>query len=180
MLIAVFAVGGIGASVDPFLGFILAAVIYFVGILGLNAVMIPLQFHAELANRFDLGGGFRFATSFLKLVGGKAVVAYLVYNLLTIPLVMLGLLACFVGVYPASIVAIMAGQHLMVQLYLEYLDRGGEEIVKTPTDADRRRRRRDEREAEYDEDDRGPRRRRREEVEDGDRFEDENDRGERR
>lgn len=147
MMLAVFAAMGVGAATDPLLGFALATLIYVGGIVGLNAVVIPIQFHAELANRFDLGGGFRFTMSFLKLVGGRALVAYLVFSLLTIPLMLAGMLACFVGMYPASVVAVMAGQHLMVQLYLDYLDRGGEEIVKTPTDGERRRRR-----DEYDDD----------------------------
>lgn len=179
LVLAVMVAVGIGASVDPILGAVLAVLIYVGGILLLNAVMIPIQFHAELANRFDLRGGFRFAVSFLKLVGGKALVAYLVFNLLTIPLTLVGLLACFIGVYPAVVVAMMAGQHLMAQLYLDYLSAGGEEIVKTPTDADRRRRRRDAEDAEYDdEDDRGRRPRLRDDEEDDDQYDD--DRGRRR
>jgi hypothetical protein len=164
-MVAIFGSIAVGAAANaPAVGVILGMLGYLVIALVGSALIVPMVFHAELANRFDLGGGFRFAVSFLKLVGGKAVVTYLVYCALTIPLVLVGLLACFVGVYPASVVAMMAGQHLMVQLYLDYLDRGGEEIVKTETDsAHRPRRRRDE--EEYDEpddaedDDRGRRRR---------------------
>ncbi|WP_202920853.1 DUF4013 domain-containing protein [Urbifossiella limnaea] len=143
LIAAVFAAVAVGAAANsPGVGAALAVAVYFFGIIGVNAIMIPVQFYAEMANRFDLGGAVRFTLSFMKLVGGRAVVALLVLMLLTVPLLFLGMLACFVGVYPASIVGMMAGQHLMVQLYLDYLDRGGEEIVKTPTDAERRRRRR--------------------------------------
>jgi hypothetical protein len=163
MLIGVFAIvaGGAAANAPGPVIVLAAAAFYFVAALGLNVVLIPVQFYAEMANRFDLGGAFRFALSFLKLVGVKAVVAFLVLTLLSIPLFLVGMLACFVGVYPATVIAMMANQHLMVQLYLDYLDRGGEEILKTPTVPERRRRRRDE-------------------EEDDDRYDDEDDRGERR
>ena len=52
---------------------------------------------------------------------------------------MLGLLCCYVGVFPAAVVCELAAQHLMVQLYLIYLDRGGEplpEYVPPPRDED--------------------------------------------
>ncbi|MFO0800882.1 MAG: DUF4013 domain-containing protein [Gemmataceae bacterium] len=143
LIAAVFAAIAIGAAANsPGLGIALVFAVYFFGIVGINAVMLPIQFHAEMANRFDLGGAFRFTVSFAKLVGGRALVAFLVLILLSVPLTFVGMLACFVGVYPATVIAVMAGQHLMVQLYLDYLDLGGEEIVKTPTDAERRRRRR--------------------------------------
>lgn len=163
VMLAAFAGGAaLGAAAgEPLVGFIVGMILYVVVALAVTGLMVPMVFHAEVANRFDLGGSFRFAVSFLKLVGGKAVVTYIVYCVLTIPLTLLGLLACFVGVYPATIVAVMAGEHLMVQLYLDYLSAGGEEIVKTPTDAERRRRRRrDEVEDEYDDepDDRDERR----------------------
>ncbi|HYH67775.1 MAG TPA: DUF4013 domain-containing protein, partial [Urbifossiella sp.] len=51
LLVAVFAAMGIGAAVDPVLGFVLAFLIYLGGILALNALVIPIQFHAELSNR---------------------------------------------------------------------------------------------------------------------------------
>jgi len=172
MLLAFAGGAAAGAAAgEPVVGFVVGGALYLVVGLTVSALTMPMVFHAELANRFDLGGGFRFAVAFLKLVGGKAVVTYLVYCVLTIPLTLVGLLACFIGVYPASVVAIMAGQHLMVQLYLDYLDRGGEEIEKTPTDADRRRRRRDE----EVEDDRSVERRR-DEVVDDDRHPYEEDR----
>ena len=142
-LVAIFGAIGLGAAINqPVIGMILGFLAYMLILLVGSAVLVPMVFHAELANRFDVGGGFRFAVSFLKLVGGKAIVTYVVFSLLTIPIVFVGLLLCFVGVYPASVVAMMAGQHLMVQLYLDYLDRGGEEIEKTETEQERRRSRR--------------------------------------
>ena len=85
-----------------------------------------------------------------ELVGGKAAVAYLVYMLISTPIALVGMLLCFIGVYPASTLTNMAAQHLMVQLYLDYLDRGGEEVVNEDAGG-RRKRPRDE--DEYDDPD---------------------------
>jgi hypothetical protein len=153
--VAIFGGIGLGAAINqPAVGMILGFMAYMLIALVGTALLMPMVFHAELANRFDIGGGFRFAVSFLKLVGGKAVVTYIVFTLLAVPITFLGLLLCIVGMYPALVLVMMAGQHLMVQLYLDYLDRGGEEIVKTETDQDRRRSRRRRRD-EDDEDDGG-------------------------
>lgn len=152
--VAIFGGMALGAAVkEPAVGLILGFGAYTVIILVGSAILVPLVFHAELANRFDVGGGFRFTMSFLKLVGGKAVVTYVVYTLISMPIVFLGFLLCFIGIYPAIVLTMMAGQHLMVQLYLDYLDRGGEEIEKTETDEDRRRSRRRRRDEEYDDED---------------------------
>jgi hypothetical protein len=43
---------------------------------------------------------------------------------------MLGMLLCFVGVYPAAAIANMAIQHIQTQLYLHYLEEGGEPIAE--------------------------------------------------
>lgn len=134
----------------PVVGLIaMVGLMVLAGIL-VTAVTIPLAFHAELANRFDLGGGLRFALDFWYRVGGTAVVVYLVFVPLAIALSVAGLLACFVGIYPMAALIQMAGQHLMTQVYLEYLDRGGEEIIRTEK---RRRRRRYDDDEEYDIDD---------------------------
>lgn len=127
-------------------GVVAAFLLVVVGSVAVAAVTVPLTFHAEIANRFDLGGGFRFAVDFLKRVGGLAVLTYILFVPLAMAAVFVGLLACFIGVYPVAALVQMAGQHLMTQLYREYLDRGGEEIVKT----EKRRRRR------YDDEDDGP------------------------
>jgi hypothetical protein len=145
---AVVAVGA--AAKQPVLGFVGAMFVYVVGAVALGALVFPMMFHAELANRFDLGGGFRFTLSFLKLVGGKAVVTYLVYMLISIPISFVGMLLCFIGLYPASTLTNMAAQHLMVQLYLDYLDRGGEEIVNEEAGGRRKRAREED---EYDDPD---------------------------
>jgi hypothetical protein len=67
---------------------------------------------------------------FWRLVGGKALVTALVFFPLSILVMIVGLLCCFVGIYVAATLVQLAAQHLMVQLYVEYLDRGGEPLFE--------------------------------------------------
>ena len=46
-----------------------------------------------------------------------------------IGIVLLGVLACYVGLYPAIAVLQIAAMHLRNQIYLDHLARGGEPIV---------------------------------------------------
>jgi hypothetical protein len=94
----------------------------------ITAFSAPMTFHAKLTGRFDLRGGLRFTLSFWMLGGGLAIVTGIIYVILSTVVLILGLLLCFVGVYPAAALIQMAQTHLMVQLYREYLDRGGEPL----------------------------------------------------
>jgi len=93
------------------------------------AVAIPMAFHAQLTKKFDFPGGFRFTRDFWRLVGGKFVLTGIVFIPLSTLVIFAGLLCCFVGVYPASTLVQLAAEHLMVQLYVEYLARGGEPLI---------------------------------------------------
>lgn len=92
-------------------------------------LVLPAKFHAEMTGRIDFGGAFRFVKQFWGLVGGTGVAAFVVTLLISLPLTFLGFLACFVGIYPMATILQMAFQHVQVQLYHLYLDRGGEPLV---------------------------------------------------
>jgi hypothetical protein len=134
----------------PILAFILLELVIVVAEIFHPILSVPMMFHAEITGRFDLGGAFRFARSFWALVGWVAIGTGLVYMFLALVITILGLLFFCVGVYPASAIVHMAGQHLMCQLYRLYLIRGGEplEEFKPP----RRRREEPEFDDEYDDD----------------------------
>lgn len=161
---AVVAIGiGIAAN-KPELALILTYAFMFPILIISMVASAPMTFHAELSGKFDLGAEFRFALSFWKIVGGQAIIAMLVFIPLSILVAIGGLLLCFVGVYPASALTQMAGQHILVQLYALYLERGGDPIPEfqpperydeeqDDNDRPRRRRRRDWEAEEDDEDD---------------------------
>ncbi|HEY3787315.1 MAG TPA: hypothetical protein VGL71_00615, partial [Urbifossiella sp.] len=85
-------------------------------------------FHAEMTKKFDLARGFRFTVQFWQTVGGVAFLTSILFVPLAVGVAILGLLCLIVGIYPAASLIQMAAQHLLVQLYREYLDRGGEPL----------------------------------------------------
>lgn len=128
ILPAVAIVAATAAADMLVVGAIVAAVILVVGTFGTAMVAWPWGLYAELTARFDLPGGWRFVKDFWSLLGVRAFLSILAFWLLGSLVGLLGMLACFVGVYPASIVVQMAGQHLLVQHYLLYLEAGGTPI----------------------------------------------------
>ena len=79
----------------------------------------------------------KFAIRFLRLCGVSTLVAVLMFTMLGSVLLTLGLLLCIVGVFPAAAIYQMAEQHMMSQLYLHYLEEGGEPIAKSGERIDR-------------------------------------------
>jgi hypothetical protein len=155
---AAVAIGfGVAAGIaggDPLIGFLVGITLFLAAWLGLILITVPMTFHAELINRFDLAEGFRFAQRFWSVAAGPAIAAGLIFIPLAMIVAILGLLCCFVGIYPASSIIQMAANHLTVQVYREYLERGGEpiELVDPEEFDDSRRDRRREREWEDDDD----------------------------
>ena len=122
MMASMFGGMAIGAAInDPMLGMFIAVAGYMVSYLLFIAFAVTMTFHSELVGRFDFGGGLRFTFQFLATVGGTAVLAAIAFSFLSFFVIIAGLLCCFVGIYPAIVVIQMAAQHLMVQLYIEYL-----------------------------------------------------------
>ena len=144
----------VAATFDPIAGLIVGILGYTASIFLIVAVSAPMQFHAELAGKLDFAAAFQFAKSFWFTVGAQAILAWLIFLPLSMFVVILGLLLCVVGVYPAAALVQMAGLHLMVQLYDEYLDRGGDPIreYEPPEEEDERRSRRRRRRDEEDDD----------------------------
>ena len=116
-----------GPNNPPFLFIAIFLVALLVPVL-VSVLSVPMMFHAEIAGKFDFGGAFRFAVAFWKLVGFVAIGTAFVFAFLSFFVSILGFLCCFVGIYPAQAIIQMASQHLLVQLYRIYLNRGGEPI----------------------------------------------------
>lgn len=128
-LVAGFVIDPPGPNNPPLLAIGLFFAAYAVGLALYFVVSVPVILHTELAATLDPAAAWRFTLDFWGRVGGRAVAAGLVFVPLSVAVILLGLLACFVGVYPASVLVQMAGTHVVVQLYRLYLDRGGEPIA---------------------------------------------------
>lgn len=58
---------------------------------------------------------------------------FVLYTLICLPLVLIGYLACFIGIFPVSVAMMVGFVHLRYQIYLNYLYKGGAPIpVKAP------------------------------------------------
>jgi hypothetical protein len=102
--------------------------LFFVLMIALTFLLVPLALWAGLAQEFKPGRMWAFMKEFLGLVLMEMVLAELFYFVSAIVISMVGLLLCFIGVYPAGVLITYARSHLAYQLYELYLERGGSEI----------------------------------------------------
>ena len=119
----------VGVATDEVVIGVLAGLVVYLPLVVCAAMLSwPLVLHAQLSQSFQLGESIRFTRSFVRMVGGQLFMSLLVHMLLSIPLTIVGLLLCFIGLYPAMMIQFMAQEHYMIQLYRLYLDEGGEPI----------------------------------------------------
>jgi len=96
------------ATVQAEAGMVVGIVGYTVSILAVTALAAPMQFHAELSNKFDFVGSLKFAWSAWTTVGLQMFLTWLVFIPISMIVAIAGLLLCFVGIYPASVLLQMA------------------------------------------------------------------------
>jgi Protein of unknown function (DUF4013) len=105
----------------------MAAVFIAVMVLAVAAItplLVRASLDPDVAAIFD----FAFARDFLNRVGRETVLSQLTHLAISLALFFGGVLACFVGVFPALAFGTLVQAHLMGQLYLLYLARGGRRI----------------------------------------------------
>jgi hypothetical protein len=114
-------------------GEILFAALAYIGIfsaaiIGMNLMIWPMELHAMKTRKLHLGAELKFAWQFLRVIGLETAVSIFLFNMLGQILLLLGLLCCLVGIYPAAAIYTMAEQHIMLQLYQRYIEEGGKPI----------------------------------------------------
>ena len=113
---------------------VILGVVFFVLYLGLAAalgiVITPLYLRAGLSGDFGSAFSMEFFRDFLKRVGKELVLAELFLVATATLLTLVGLLACYVGIFPAMSLLMFALHHLDYQLYELYLERGGTPIER--------------------------------------------------
>lgn len=137
MIIAGFASVGIArATNEPALVMVVAvvsfivaaAMIFFCSVL-VNAAMTRVELTEAIGPSLSPGPMF----SYGKRIWSKFFVATLAYGFLAMGLILLGMLLCFVGLYPATVAVQLGSLHLRWQLYEYQLAQGGESIqLKAP------------------------------------------------
>ena len=132
MIVGVLVVAGAAAAAGPDWGGVVGGVlglIMFFGLfafgLGLNFVIQPMFLRAGLSQDFGQAFNFSFVKDFCARVW-KEMLAFWLFVMVTGMLVALaGFVACFVGMYVAIAVLILAQAHGLFQLYELHLSRGG-------------------------------------------------------
>ena len=124
---------GVGVAVwqvseQPAAGIAVGVVSAIVTGVAVSLVNWPVTLHAQLSGGLDFADTLDFTRDFLRRVGWDTFGTLLAFVPIALGVSLLGMMACFVGIYPASVVLLAAQEHLMVQLYHRYLDAGGEPI----------------------------------------------------
>jgi hypothetical protein len=121
--------GGAAAGLIILLVVLFLIAIIFVG----NVVAIPFYLRAGLSRDFVTAFSLSFARDFLSRVGWESVLAQLFMLITSTACMLLGMLACFVGIYPAMAIVFMASHYIDYELYELYLERGGTPVeIKQP------------------------------------------------
>ena len=128
---AAFAVSDVGdePSAGIFVVMLLTmAAAYAFMLVAMNAVMTRADLTLDFGKTFQMGELFGYMRRTLGLTLGWT----LVFGLISIPIMILGMLAFFVGIFPASIVLNGAMAHLRAQIYEIDLSRGGSVMPIAP------------------------------------------------
>jgi hypothetical protein len=87
---------------------------------------------AEVTDDMNAGLKLREVLRMTRLVLKELIIGNLLIGLVAIPLVFVGMLACYVGIFPVAVVLQIVHAHFMAQVYELYLERGGEPLKAAP------------------------------------------------
>jgi hypothetical protein len=125
MMIAGFAAASADSPVLFFVFYGLFLVIYTVLMMMAGILTMPMYLRAGLSADFASAFSMEFFRDFMKRVGKEVVLAELFLMATGIVVSIVGLLLCYVGIFPAVALTTYARHHLEYQLYELYLERGG-------------------------------------------------------
>jgi hypothetical protein len=118
-----------------FLGFVvmgLGYMVYIALILIVSVAPVPLMLRVGITKNFKDAFELRWALSFFRKVWWELLVSGFVLYLAMVPLILIGVLACVVGVWFVVAWLYFVGFRLLLQLYEIFLSRGGEPIPLPP------------------------------------------------
>lgn len=142
-VMAVFLVmGGViaGSTKTPaiFFVFYIFAIVFAV-VLSIASVFLtlPAELQAGLGREFHFGRMWTFVKEFNKRVWKEILLSVLFLFGIGIAAEIVGLLLFCVGIYFTMAAVVMAQHHLMFQMYMLYLERGGAPIIPAQPDSER-------------------------------------------
>ena len=96
------------------------------------AVMNAATTRAELTEDFGRALSFGPMLDYTRSTFTRYVLKTIVFGFLAFGIILLGMLACYIGLYPAAFVIQVASMHMRWQLYDDHVGRGGEPIELKP------------------------------------------------
>ena len=126
--------GNDAAGVAIGVGFLVFMLFVIVLSIAAGLAMFPMLLRAGLSQDFAQAFKFAWIQDFIVKMWLEMVLMMLFLMATGMAVAMLGLLACCIGIIPAAVIIMMASAHLMGQLYMLYLSRGGEPIPLKPWD----------------------------------------------
>jgi hypothetical protein len=112
---------------------LLACLIAMLVMIAFSAVLNAVHTRAELTEEFSLAIKLGDVMAYTKRTFGKWLWKSISFTFLTFGVVIIGMLMCYIGLYPAIAVLQIAAFHQRRQIYAWYLTQGGEPIqMKDP------------------------------------------------
>jgi hypothetical protein len=111
---------------------VIGALAYLVVIVLFSLAALPLGLKAGLQESFGAGFDVRFLGDYLKRVGWLSLGVHLVMFLALVPVTIVAACCLFFGPYALMAIVVFMQAHLEIQLYREYLRRGGSAIALKP------------------------------------------------
>ena len=107
--------------------------VMFVMSIAMLLVATPFTIRAGLTQDFRASFDFAWIKDFVRRMWKEIFLATLFLMAVAVPAVIIGLLLCIVGLYPAMTALMLTQGHLYLQMYQLYLARGGEKIPLKPS-----------------------------------------------
>lgn len=105
---------------------------YFIIMLALNFILVPLSIAATITQDFVPAFNFRFVRNFLALVWKDLLVTSLFLFAGGIVMMIVAICTCYIGAFALCPVMFFSWQHLQKQLYLLHVARGGMTLPRSP------------------------------------------------
>lgn len=128
------AAGESGGAVVVIVAAVLGFIAYIALIVVMNLILPPMMLRAGFTQQFGEGFNFAFVRDYARRVRQELILAVFFQMFAGMAIVFAGMLLCFVGIYPAVIVAMLMQAHLQFQIYEIYRARGGEVVPITSVD----------------------------------------------
>ncbi|MCA9597315.1 MAG: DUF4013 domain-containing protein [Myxococcales bacterium] len=134
-LAAVGTAGVIAATDEPAIGIAVGGLLGLIALmvmLGVSAFVNAAQTRAELTENFSEALSMGKVFAYGKATFWRVMIKNFAFMFVAVGIVLLGMMLCYVGIYPAAIVLQIAAMRLRFMIYDDYLARGGEPIPVKP------------------------------------------------